>query len=209
MQPPAHILLAEDDDCTRELVSRVMKVLLQELRWPTTLHAVRDGEEAIRYLAGDGHFAERGRFPFPSLIVTDLKMPHADGFAVLEFLNRNPGWHVIPRIVLSSSDDPDDIRTAFQLGASAYHLKPAGVLELSRLFRLLFTYWAETQRCAADEHGRVRPTVHVGKCGERFPIPPVTEQMCRALTPGLARSSRSRNKGTTSSPSDPPFPPAT
>src|SRR5688572_23059074 len=66
------------------------------------IHVVRDGVEAIEYMMGEGKYADRRKFAYPTFILTDLKMPRADGFAVLEFLKGNPEWAVIPAIVFSA-----------------------------------------------------------------------------------------------------------
>jgi CheY-like chemotaxis protein len=71
---------------------------------------------------GEGKFSNRTEFAYPTFIMTDLKMPSADGFAVLEFLKGNPEWAVIPTIVFSASSDLDDIKKAYMLGASSYHI---------------------------------------------------------------------------------------
>ena len=73
---------------------------------------VADGVEAIDYMTGEGKYSDRGKYPYPTFIMTDLKMPRADGFAVLEHLKANPAWATIPAVVLSASTDPDDIRTS-------------------------------------------------------------------------------------------------
>ena len=74
------------------------------------IHVVSDGVEAIAYMCGEGKYADRSKFPYPTFVTTDLKMPRADGFAVLEFLKKNPAWRVIPAVVLSASSDLDDIK---------------------------------------------------------------------------------------------------
>ena len=76
------------------------------------IQIVRDGIEAIAYMMGEGKYSDRQKYAYPTFIITDLKMPRADGFAVLEFLKGNPQWKVIPTIVLSASADLDDIKTA-------------------------------------------------------------------------------------------------
>lgn len=103
------ILLVEDDECTRLIMTRVIRQALAEFG---SVECVCDGEEAIRLLAGEGEFADRSLHPFPSALITDLSMPRVDGFGVLEFLAANDGWSVFPKIVMSNSDDPDDVRTA-------------------------------------------------------------------------------------------------
>ena len=52
---------------------------------------VEDGEEVISYLKGEGIYADREKYPFPILLLLDLKMPKINGFQVLEWLHTRPG----------------------------------------------------------------------------------------------------------------------
>ena len=75
-------------------------------------------------MMGEGKYSDRRLYAYPTFITTDLKMPGADGFAVLEHLKNNPEWAVIPTVVLTGSRDLDDIKKSYMLGASSYHVKP-------------------------------------------------------------------------------------
>ena len=118
---------------------------------------------------GEGKFSDRKKFPYPTFVVTDLKMPGEDGFAVLDFLKQNPEWAVIPTIVLSGSSDPDDISIAYMLGASSYHVKPGTNAEMTRMISALSTYWLNCEVPEVDSSGRQLRTEGFGKLGERFP----------------------------------------
>src|SRR6266478_2355554 len=76
------ILLAED----REDDILLIRKAFAAAHVPNPLHVVRDGEEAIAYLSGEGSYAIRSEFPLPDLFLLDLKMPRLDGFEVLERL---------------------------------------------------------------------------------------------------------------------------
>lgn len=97
--------------------------------------------EAIAYLSGDGVFADRARYPYPHFILTDLKMPGADGFTLLEFLRKKPESALIRAVVLSGSQDDDDIKKAYWLGASGYLVKPSSPTDLRKVVKTLFDYW--------------------------------------------------------------------
>jgi CheY-like chemotaxis protein len=83
-----------------------------------------DGELAIAYLAGQGEFGNRERFPYPDVVLLDLKLPKKTGYEVLEWLQtrRNGNLHVV---VLSGSFLPEDITRSRELGADAYFKKEA------------------------------------------------------------------------------------
>ena len=143
------------------------------------MNVVSSGEEAIAYMIGEDKFADRKEFPFPTLVITDLNMDRGDGFDVLEFMQGNPGWSVVPRIVYSSSDDDDDVRTSFLLGASAYHQKPGQGGETEKLLREILAYWSTSHIPPVDETGRLVATKSVGRRGGRYPQPDGGKSMKR------------------------------
>src|SRR6185295_13358241 len=81
-----------------------------------------DGNQAIEYLSASGRFADRNQYPWPDLLVLDLKMPNRDGFEVLQWMQGKPNMPLV--VVLSSSDLPADKLRAAQLGATMYQPKP-------------------------------------------------------------------------------------
>jgi len=132
------------------------------------IHTINGGREAIAYMKGEGKFSDRRLYAYPTFITTDLKMPGADGFAVLEHLKNHPEWSVIPTIVLTASRDLDDIKKAYMLGASSYHLKPSSPEELRRQLQVLHDYWLTCEVPEVDSTGRQLRTDSEGKLGERF-----------------------------------------
>lgn len=135
------------------------------------IHTVSSGDEAIAYMMGKGKFSDRVKYTYPTFITTDLKMPGKDGFAVLEFLKKNPEWAIIPTVVLTSSRDPDDIKNAYMLGASSYHVKPNSLDGLRQQLKVLNDYWLTCELPAVDSTGHRLDTDGKGKLGERFSHP--------------------------------------
>jgi CheY-like chemotaxis protein len=131
------ILLAEDSDADAFLV----ELALQKTGITNPIQRVRDGEEAIAYLNAEGRFADRVAFPFPEVIVLDIKMPKLSGLEVLEWIRDHPQFRVIPTIVMSCSDDAEDVRGAYNLGANTYFVKPSDFNVLARLIRTVHEYW--------------------------------------------------------------------
>jgi CheY-like chemotaxis protein len=134
-----------------------------------------DGWDAISYLNGEGEYADREKSPYPSFVITDLKMPKVDGFDILEHFKNHPSRNVVPKIILSSSEDPDDIRTAYMLGASSYHVKPFKYDELCSLIKSLHDYWKTSKSPLVDSFGKQLTTESAGKQGARFSRP---DQSC-------------------------------
>lgn len=167
MKSKSHRILLVDDDADEQFFTS--RALRKILAIGATVNVVASGDEAIAYMIGEGKFADRKEFPFPSLVITDLNMEDGDGFDVLEFMQANPGWSVVPRIVYSSSDDDDDVRTSFMLGASAYHQKPGQTEGTEKLLREILEYWASSHVPPVDETGRLLVTKNVGRRGGRYP----------------------------------------
>ncbi|PYJ05076.1 MAG: two-component system response regulator, partial [Verrucomicrobia bacterium] len=90
---------------------------------------------------GEGKYADRETYPVPKLVVMDIKMPRRSGFEVLEWAKRDGPLRRIPIVIVSSSDNPDDINRAYELGANAYMVKPVDFLAVERLFESITHYW--------------------------------------------------------------------
>ncbi|MGZ4961170.1 MAG: response regulator [Limisphaerales bacterium] len=158
------ILLVEDDPNDQLLIKRTFK----SLGVVTPICVVNDGQQALDYLNGKGEYSDRARFPFPTAIITDLKMPVMDGFSVLEHLKANLHWAIIPIVVLSASSDVDDIRKSYMLGASAFHTKPSDSSGLRELLKCFTDYWGLVEVPQSSSAGKVIETDSCGKLGERY-----------------------------------------
>ena len=137
------VLIAEDDPGDVFLLQRAFNVSGMQ----AALHFVRDGQEVIDYLGGQAAYADRNAHPLPDLLLLDLKMPRLDGFDVLSWLRKQPGLRRLLVTILTSSDQPEDINRAYDLGANSYLVKPHGPQELSELVQRLQKYWLELNQC--------------------------------------------------------------
>ncbi len=133
----ATVLLAEDDPDDILLT----QIAFEKARLANPLQVVRDGEEAIEYLKGDGQYANRLLFPVPILLLLDLKMPRANGFQVLEWLRKQSEFSRLPVAIMTSSDHDPHITRAYQLGADSYLRKPPDAAALLDLVQRLHAYW--------------------------------------------------------------------
>ena len=126
------MLLADDSADDRLLIARALK----SLGTVKLVLSLEDGQEVIAYLDGHGPYADREKYPFPDLLLLDLKMPRVDGFEVLEWINGHASVKPLV-VVLSSSEVPDDRKRAQALGANLYLVKSYEMgktfLPLSRL----------------------------------------------------------------------------
>jgi CheY-like chemotaxis protein len=140
------ILLAEDDENDFVLFSHALEQSARANNLMITVKLVRDGTEAIEYLAGEGKFADRVEYPFPDIVVLDLKMPRLSGLDVLAWLKGHEEYRRIPKILLSGSAEERDIDEAYRLGVNTYFQKPVSLVEFRELIHLIISYWARTQR---------------------------------------------------------------
>ena len=120
MPDRAVILLAEDREDDILLIRRAFK----EANIRNPLFIVRDGEETIQYLKGEGKFANRAEYPLPDLLLLDLRMPGLDGFDVLQWVRQQSGLSALRILVLTSSEEIYDVNRAYQLGANSFLVKP-------------------------------------------------------------------------------------
>jgi len=124
------ILLAED----REDDVFITRKALRDARIENPINVVKDGEQAIAYLSGLGKFGDRSEYPLPSLLLLAIKMPRKDGFEVLTWLGAQTQFRSMPAIVLTGSQDLDDMKRAYQAGATSFITKPLGLKEARQIF---------------------------------------------------------------------------
>ena len=135
------ILVAEDDPSDAEL----LRLAIRRAGMVNPVLFVNDGEQAIEYLQGNGEFADREKYPFPKIVITDLKMPRRTGLELLEWLRKHPECKVIPTVLMSGSNLTGDIGKAYSIGANSYFRKPSSLNELTELIKLLNVYWTTAE----------------------------------------------------------------
>lgn len=131
------ILMAEDDDNDVFFLERAFK----QAEISNPLRRVKDGEEAIAYLRGDGPYADREKFPLPRFMLLDLKMPRRNGFEVIAWTRQQPGLKRLPIAILTSSKEEPDINHAYDAGANTYLVKPVKFEDLVETIKTLGTFW--------------------------------------------------------------------
>src|SRR5579872_5919417 len=117
---PPVILIAEDDPNDVLLVRRTFA----KAGIRASMFFVSNGLEVTRYLRGEPPFDNRDEYPFPNLLLLDLKMPEASGLDVLEWLAAAPERFGIRVVLFSSCVAPGDMRRAVSLGAHSCVTKP-------------------------------------------------------------------------------------
>lgn len=95
---------------------------------------LRDGVEAIQYLLGGEH-------PLPHLVLLDLNLPRVNGLEVLQRLRADARTALLPIVILTSSNEDQDLVNGYRLGANSYVRKPVDFVEFSQAVHQLGLYW--------------------------------------------------------------------
>jgi CheY-like chemotaxis protein len=131
------ILLAEDLEADVLLMKRAFK----KARIVNPLQVVRDGEQVLAYLRGEGDYGNRDEYPLPSLLLLDLKMPRMNGFEVLSWVRAQPNFSSLRVVVLTASRELQDVNKAYQLGANTFLVKPTDFDQLVVMMQALQGFW--------------------------------------------------------------------
>ena len=120
-----------------------------------TIQLVKDGTEAMRYIKGEGAYADRHQFPVPTLVLLDLKMPQTSGFDVLQWIRAQGELANVVVVVMSGSKNDQDIERAYSLGASSYLVKPTRFEEMVKMMESLkdYTAWRRTGKATGAAPG--------------------------------------------------------
>jgi CheY-like chemotaxis protein len=95
----------------------------------------------IQYLQGVGVYGDRSKYPIPALLILDLKLPCVSGVEVLKWLRSEPGFRMLPVVVLTSSTLGADVEEAWACGANSYVVKPASPDLLVGIMRDFANWW--------------------------------------------------------------------
>ena len=131
------VLLVEDNPDHAELVKRALDDYLSTIR----LCHVEDGAEALRYLHGDGRFADPVRHPYPRLILLDIRLPKVDGLEVLRAIKSDQTLRHIPVVMLTTSTSSGDMDKAYRNHANSYLQKPVDFDQFHEMMETVARYW--------------------------------------------------------------------
>ena len=136
---PYPVLLAEDNNADLIFMQRAIR----QAGVCLVLHIVSNGEEAVSYLLGEGKYADRELYPEPLLLITNMKMPRMNGLELLAWVKQQPNLKNLPVIVMSSSEDPDEMNEVTTLGGSAYFVKTSSLDKLAEIVRKIISFLPE------------------------------------------------------------------
>ncbi|MCB9419488.1 MAG: response regulator [Ardenticatenaceae bacterium] len=134
---PVDILLVEDNPHDVELTIRAFK----KRKLANPLFVVEDGAEALDFIFCKGRYADRKMNHLPKVILLDIKLPKLNGLEVLREIRADSRTHAIPVVMVTSSREDPDIKTAYDLGANSYVVKPVEFDVFVEAMSSLGFYW--------------------------------------------------------------------
>ena len=140
-----NILLVEDDVRDIELTMTA----LSEQNLANQIVIQRDGVDALAYLRREGEFSERAAID-PILIMLDVKMPRMNGIELLAEIKQDPKLKTIPVVMLTSSNQDQDILASYELGANAYVVKPVIFEAFMEAVKQIGLFWLLTNQPPTD-----------------------------------------------------------
>ncbi len=131
---PIEILLVEDNPGDVRLTIEALK----EAKVINHLTVVKDGVEALAFLRRQGSYTTA---PRPHLILLDLNLPRKDGREVLADIKTDDNLKRIPVVVLTTSQDEQDVLKSYNLHANCYITKPVDLDQFVRVVRSIEDFW--------------------------------------------------------------------
>lgn len=126
------ILLVEDNPVDLDLTLRAFAAK----KLSNQIQVARDGEEALKYMER----WEQGE-PWPVVILLDLNMPKIGGLEVLQKIKTHPDFKTIPIVILTTSSESSDLKSAYELGANSYIVKPVDFEKFLEVANHIDLYW--------------------------------------------------------------------
>ncbi len=133
---PAQVLLVEDSEDDVELTMEALK----DSKVKTDVHVVYDGVAAMKFLRQEGEYRDK---PRPDLVLLDLNLPLMDGREVLKEIRNDPELTDLPVVVLTTSQDEEDICRSYKLHANCFITKPVDFMKFSEIIRQIEGFWLQ------------------------------------------------------------------
>lgn len=131
------ILLVEDNRQDEALILRA----LHKVNLANRVEVVRDGQQALDYLSGAGEFAHRRDAALPAIVMLDINLPRVSGIEVLAALRAAPRTRLLPVVMLTSSDEEQDVVRSYENGCNSFVRKPLDFSQFAETVARLGLYW--------------------------------------------------------------------
>jgi CheY-like chemotaxis protein len=137
---PKTMLLVEDNQQDELLILRA----LRKVNLANQVEVVRDGQQALDYLFGEGEFAQRAGSDPPAVMLLDINLPRVGGLDVLTRVRSDPRTRLVPVVMLTSSDEERDRMRSYEGGCNSFVRKPLDFAEFAQTVARLGIYWVAT-----------------------------------------------------------------
>jgi len=145
------ILLVEDNDQDELLIVRS----LRKANVANRIEVARDGQQALDYLFCEGEHAGRSG-GLPIVMMLDIGLPRLSGLEVLARVREDSRTHLLPVVILTSSDEEQDMLKSYQHGANSFVRKPLDFREFADTVGHLGIYWVATNIAPAPPYPQKR-----------------------------------------------------
>ncbi len=140
---PIEILMVEHNPHDVELVQKI----LRDAEVKNNMRIAKDGVEALSFLRREGEYAN---MPRPNLILLELNLPKKNGREVLEQIKSDRSLKSIPVLVLTTSQDEEDVLLAYTLQANCYITKPIDSDQFGRVIKNIEEFWLSIVKLPHD-----------------------------------------------------------
>lgn len=127
---PTQVLVADDDENDVLLI----RAAFEKAGLDYPIEAVSNGMDCIAYLNGDRPYDDRSKYPLPTLLLLDVKMPLMDGFEVLTWIRHRPDFNYLRVVMLTGAERTGDAKLAYDLGSNSFFVKPFDFENADELF---------------------------------------------------------------------------
>ena len=134
---PFEIIVVDDSPYDAEMIVDALKVKGLGKK----VMVLVDGSQVLDYIFSRGVYTSNASSPNPNLIILDLKMPKVSGIEALKKLKSTPETKHIPVVVFTSSQEAIDVKTAYELGANSYIVKPVDFNSFEEAVGEIGLYW--------------------------------------------------------------------
>lgn len=131
------LLLVEDNPDDEELTL----LAFEQSRITNEVVVAHDGVEALDYLFGTGMYAGRDLSVMPALIILDLQLPRINGLEVLQRLRADNRTKLLPVVIMTTSNEQQDLINSYSLGCNSYIRKPVDFQQFMTAVQQLGVYW--------------------------------------------------------------------
>jgi CheY-like chemotaxis protein len=146
------IAVVEDSDEDFYIFLRILRSLeaSEDLLIPYPFLHLSDGDEALDYLLRQGEY-EGLNAPLPAFVLLDLNLPGTDGRDVIYQIKQTPHLRTLPIIVLTTSNNTQDVQTCYRYGVNSYVLKPLSVAQMQKTIQGVLQFWLQIAILPSNE----------------------------------------------------------